>query len=311
MKNIFNTIKKALVPLLGVVMITSCGDEHNFTPYATTAPENAANVKFIHAAVGASGTNFQVNYFMGAEKISSVGVTVGLPIGTSYGSQYPATINYGLVKSGDQSFSAVSPKIAATATLPEIPAVERFVGKLVTEAGKYYSNFLIGSLPTVTPVTFSTYQINDDLSVADLDKTKAYIRFINVISNTPVAGYDLGIIKTTSISGATPVVTKEIQTYKNVTFKGGSEVFIPIEAQDPTDARGYQIQLRVTGSATNTPTLAAPALVANLANSGTGIFVPRAGRVYTIFCRGFAGGLSAGAPSTTVNIPAIGWYTNK
>ncbi|MBP6460775.1 MAG: hypothetical protein KA264_11845 [Crocinitomicaceae bacterium] len=309
MKNIFNTIKKAVLPLLGVVLIASCGDEHDFTPYESSAPENAANVKFIHTAVGASGTNFQVNYFMGTEKISSVGVTVGLPLGITIGSVYPVTL-YGLVQSGDQPFSAVTPKIAATATLPEIPAVDRFVGKLVTEKGKYYSNFLIGSLPNVTPVTFSTYQVNDDFSVA-LDKTKSYIRFINLISNTPAAGYDLGIIKTTSIAGVTPTVTKEIQTYKNVTFKGGSEVFIPIEAQDPTDARGYQLQLRVAGSAINNPALAAPALVANRANSGTGVFVPRAGRIYTIFTGGFAGGLSAGAPSTTVNVPSIGAYINK
>lgn len=309
MKNIYNTIKKAVLPLLGVVMIASCGEEHNFTPYATTAPENAANVKFIHTAVGANGTNFQVNYFMGTEKISSIGVTVGLPIGISYGTGYPVSF-YSLVKSGDQPLSVVTPKIAATATVPEIPAVERFIGKLVTEKGKYYSNFLIGSLPNVAPVTYSTYQINDDFSVA-LDKTKAYIRFINLITNTPVAGYDLGIIKTTSISGAATTITKEIQTYKNVTFKGGSEVFIPIEAQDPIDPRGYQIQLRIAGSATNNPTLAAPALVANLPNSGTGIFVPRAGRIYTIYYRGFAGGLSAGAASATVNIPGIGWYTNK
>lgn len=310
MKNIFNKIKKAVLPLLGVVLITSCGEEHNFTPYATTVSENAANVKFIHAALGANGTNFQVNYFMGTDKISSVGVTVGLPVGMPFGSLYPVTL-YGLVPSGDQPLSVVTPKIAATSTVPEIPAVERFVGKLLTEKGKYYSNFLIGSLPTVAPVTFSTYQINDDFSVADLDKTKAYIRFINVINNTPVAGYDLGIIKTTSISGGVTTETKEIQTFKNVTFKGGNEKFIAIEAQDPTDARGYQIQLRIAGSATNNPALAAPARVANLANSGTGIFVPRAGRVYTIFCRGYAGGLSAGAPSATINIPSIIWYTNK
>jgi hypothetical protein len=311
MKNIFNTIKNSIVPLLGVVMIASCGEEHDFTPYATSASENTSNVKFIHAAIGANGTNFQVNYFMGAEKISSVGVNVGLPVGTSYGLQYPASINYALVKSGDQTLSAISPVIAATATVPQIPAVDRFVGKLITEKGKSYTNFLIGSLPTVAPVTYSMFQINDDLSAADLDKTKAYIRFINVITNSAVVGYDLGIIKTTSISGITPVVTKEIQTYKNITFKGGDEKFIAIEAQNPTDARGYQLQLRVAGSAANNPTLAAPALVANQANSGTGIFVPRAGRIYTIYCRGYAGGLSNGLPSATVNIPAITYYTNK
>lgn len=311
MKNIFNTIKKSIVPILGMVMFASCGEEHDFTPYATSTSENTSNVKFIHAAVGANGTNFQVNYFLGAEKISSVGISVGLPVGTSYGLQYPGSINYALVKSGDQTISAVSPIIAATATVPQIPAVERFVGKLVTEKGKSYTNFLIGSLPTVAPVTYSMFQVNDDLSVADLDKTKAYIRFINVISNAPVVGYDLGVIKTTSISGITPVITKEIQTYKNITFKGGDEKFIPIEPQDPTDTRGYQLQLRVAGSASNNPTLTAPALVANQANSGTGIFVPRAGRIYTVYCRGYAGGLSAGATSATINIPVITFYTNK
>jgi hypothetical protein len=302
MKNIFNKIKKVVLPLLGMVLISSCGEDHNFTPYGSSGSENTSNVKFIHVAVGSNGTNFQVNYFMGTEKISAVGVTVGLPIGTSYGSVFPGSF-YSLVKSGDQPLSAVTPETAT------IPAVEQLTGKLITEKGKYYSYFLVGTVPNVSPVVFSTYQINDDFSVA-LDKTKSYIRFINVISNTPVTGYDLGIIKTTSISGATNV-TSEIQTYKNVTFKGGSEVYIPIEAQDPTDSRGYQIQLRIAGSPSNTPSLTAPALVANQANSGTGVFVPRAGRIYTIFVRGFAGGLSAGLPSTTANIPGISWYTNK
>lgn len=309
MKNIFKNIKKGVLPILAIALLASCGDDHNFTPYANTPGENTANVKFLHAAVGANGTNFQVNYFMGTEKISSVGVTVGLPVGTSYGSGFPGT-GYSVVKSGEQPLSAVSPKIAATATVAEIAAVERFAGKLTTEKGKYYSNFLIGTLPNVTPVTYSTYQINDDFSVA-ADNTKAYIRFINVISNTPVTGYDLGLIKTTTIAGVTPAVTTEIQTFKNVTFKGGEEKFIAIEAQDPTDSRGYQIQLRLAGSATNNPALAAPALVKNQANSGTGVFVPRAGRIYTIYVFGFTGGLSSGAPSATVNAPTIGWYTNK
>ena len=311
MKNIFKTIKKAIVPLLAVAMISSCGDENNFTPYATSTPENAANVKFIHTAVGAAGTNFQVNYFMGADKITSVGVTVGLPIGMSYGSPYPVVINYALINSGEQPLTITSPLIAATTTTAAIPAVERFIGKITTEKGKFYSSFLIGSLPNTTPVTYSTFQVNDDLSVVNLDKTKAYIRFINVITNAPVTGYELGIIKTTSINGAATTVTTEIQTYKNVAFKGGDEKFIAIEAQNPTDSRGYQLQLRVAGSASNNPTLAAPALVANLGNTGATAFVPRSGRVYTIYCRGFAGGLSAGAPSATVNAPGISFFSNN
>lgn len=309
MKNIFNKLKKAVLPVLGLVLVSSCGEEHDFTPYATQASADAAYVKFIHGAVGASGTNFQINYFINSEKISSTGVTIGFPTGTNFGSIYPIS-NYSSVKSGERALNAVSPKIAATATVPEIAAVERFVGKITTEKGKYYSNFLIGTLPYADPVTYSTYQINDDFSVVT-DPTKAYIRLVNLITNTPATGYDLGLIKTTSIDGLTPVVTKEIQTYRNIVFKGGSEAFIPIEAQEPTDNRGYQIQLRFAGTATNNPSLAAPSRVANLANTGTGIFVPRAGRVYTIYVRGLAGGLSLGAPSATVNIPVISWYTNK
>ena len=127
MKNIFNIIKKAVLPLLGVVLFASCGDEHDFTPYEITDIENQANVKFIHSAVGATGTNFQVNYFMGTDKISAVGVTVGLPLGTPFGTLFPGAL-YAVVKSGKQPFSAVTPKIAATATTPEIPAVDRYVG---------------------------------------------------------------------------------------------------------------------------------------------------------------------------------------
>lgn len=299
MKNIFNIIKKSIIPILGVIMITSCGDENDFTPYETSLDlATASNVKLIHAAVGPNGANFQVNYFLGTEKINAVSVTTGVPVGMSLGSQYPIPANYALVKSGTQPL---------TIQTPVVPAVKIFEGSLVTETGKFYTNFLVATPPSVTPAVYSTYQINDDFAVADLDKTKAYIRFINVISNTPAAGYDLGLLKETSIAGATgsAITTKEVYTYKNVTFKGGDEKFIAIEAQVGTDTRGYQIQLRNAGAPANVP---GATVVANQANSGTGVFVPRAGRIYTIYCRGIAGGLPAGG---TTNIPAIGWYTNK
>ena len=279
-------------------MITSCGDEHDFTPYESSeGVANAANVKLIHAAVGPNGTNFQVNYFLDSKKINGINITTGSPVGMSFGAQYPIPINYALVKSGTQPLSIQT---------PAVPAVSVYEGNLTTEAGKFYTNFLVATPPSVTPAVYSTYQINDDLSVADLDNTKAYIRFINVISNTPVAGYDLGLIKETSVAGAigSSIVTKEVYTYKNVTFKGGDEKFIAIEAQESADTRGYQIQLRTAGAAANIP---GATVIARQANSGTGVFIPRAGRVYTIYCRGIAGGL----PNATSNVPTIGWYTNK
>jgi hypothetical protein len=313
MKNIKNKIIISIFLLIGLALISSCGEEHDFTPYESFDFENTANVKFIHTAIGQVGNNFQVNYFLSndntkeLDKITSVLVTAGLPLGFGFGSGYPASINYATVKSGTQKLEVISPKIAATSTTPEVPEISRFKGDLITEKGKYYSNFLIGSNPTISPVVYETYQINDELEIPNFDKTKAYIRFINVINNTPLAGYDLGIIKTRSLNGITPVVTEEIYTYKNVTFKGGNEKFIAIEAQDVSDNRGYEIQLRIAGAPTNNPAITAPSLVAKQANTGGGIFVPRAGRIYTIYCRGFAGGV----PSDKLNVPVISSYVNK
>jgi hypothetical protein len=300
MKNIFNTIKKSIIPILGVLAFTSCGDENDQTPYQSKdGIANASNVKFVHAAVGSNGTNFQINYFTGTEKISAVGVTTGVPVGMNYGAQYPVPINYVLMKPGTLPLSVLT---------PTTPAVTIYNGNITTEAGKYYTSFLVSTPPSVTPPVYSLYQINDDLSVADLDKTKAYIRFINVISNSATAGYDLGLIKETSTIGATPVTTKEVYTYRNVTFKGGNEKYIAIEPQDPVDTRGYQLQVRVAGSSTNVPGIITGTTIANLANSPANTaFVPRAGRVYTIYCRGIIGGI----PTATSNAPFVTFITNK
>ena len=300
MKNIFNTIKKSIIPILGVLAFTSCGDENDQTPYQSKdGIANASNVKFVHAAVGPNGTNFQINYFTGTEKISAVSATTGVPVGMSYGAQYPVPINYVLMKPGTQPLSVLT---------PATPAVSIFNGNIATETGKYYTSFLVSTPPSVTPPVYSLYQINDDLAVADLDKTKAYIRFINVISNSAPAGYDLGLLKETSTIGATPVTTKEVYTYRNVTFKGGNEKYIAIEPQDPIDTRGYQLQVRVAGSPTNVPGTTTGTTIANLANSPANTaFVPRAGRVYTIYCRGIIGGL----PSATLNAPSVTFITNK
>jgi len=309
MKNKFNFIKKSIFAILGFVFITACADDHDFTPFESKENlENLANVKFVHAAVGPAGVNFTVNYFVNSVKISALNVTSGLPIGIGYGSTYPAPINYALIDPGNQIFRAETPLRAATATLPEVAASIIFNGNIVTEKGKFYTNFLLSTPPSITPAVYTTLQLNDDFAPADLDKTKAYIRFINVMSNSAAAGYDLGIIKATSILGATPVLTKEVFTYTNITFKGGDEKFIAIEPQEPNDTRGYQLQVRAAGSPRNIPGTITGTTIANLANVAPAvIFLPRAGRVYTIFCRGIVGGL----PTATVNPPVINFIINR
>jgi hypothetical protein len=93
-----------------------------------------------------------------------------------------------------------------------------------------------------------------------------------------------------------------------VTFKGGSEKFIAIEPQDPKDTRGYQSQVRVVGSPKNSPGTITRTTIANLANSpASTAFIPRAGRIYTIYCRGIVGGL----PTPTTNVPTVTFITNK
>jgi hypothetical protein len=309
MKNKFNFLKKSIIPVLGLFFFGSCGEDHDFTPFESKVNlENVANVKFVHAAIGPAGANFTINYFVNDIKISALTVTTDLPIGIPYGSIYPAPINYALIPPGTQVLKANTPVRAATATVPAVPAITIFDGNVVTEKGKFYTNFLISTPPLITPAFYSTYQINDDFTPAELDKTKAYIRFINVISNSAAAGYDLGIIKTTSIIGGTPVVTREIQTFTNITFKGGDEKFIAIEPQEPTDTRGYQLQVRVAGSPRNIPATITGTTIANLTNASPATnFVPRAGRVYTIFCRGIIGGV----PTATVNPPVVTFFTNR
>jgi pseudouridine-5'-phosphate glycosidase len=63
-----------------------------------------------------------------------------------------------------------------------------------------------------------------------------------------------------------------------------------------TESIAYAVQLRTAGTTT---VIASTTLT------------PRSSRIYTFFSRGLVGGLSAGAPSATVNIPAITFYTNR
>lgn len=277
MKNIFKTIKKAILPLLGVLLISSCGDEHDFTPYEGSVEDFAfqqANVKFFNTTIGPSGTNFRVNWFINDVKTTAVFVSSGLPLGTATGGFYPAgTGSYTYVPAGTQTMKV---EIPATAT---VPASTVFTSPLVTEGRNNYTSFAVGTSPT-----YSAYTVLDDLNVSD--PTKAYVRFLNVIPNSPTTGYDLSIKELNS----------NALVFSGVKYLAGKVAFIPITPVADKDATTYEVQLRTVGTAT---------VVAKFT------FTPRQGRVYTFVSSGFVGGLSAGAPSTTVNIPALGFYTNK
>ena len=263
--------------IVTATLLTSCGEEHNFYPNATPVSDKDAKVKFTNAAIGPNGTNFTVNWYANDVKATAVTVTPvgGLPLGVAYGSQFPATINYSLVAAGNQSMKV---EIPATATVAATPLL---TFPLVLEAQKNYSTFIVGSSPN-----YASYTVKDDHSVATSDPSKAYIRFLNLIPNAPADGYDLSIKELNS----------NAVIYTKVQYLSGNEVFIPITPIPDLETATYEIQLRSVGTTT---------VVAK------GTITPRKGRIYTLFSRGYVGGLNNGLPSTTVNIPAVTFYTNK
>jgi len=268
MKNKIISINKiAALVLFALTLFTSCGDDHDFAPYAETVDATAGKVKFLHTAIGPAGVNYTVNWFVNDTKTSATLVTSGLPTGTAYGSAFP-TNYYTIIPSGNQTMKA---EIPATAT---IPASTVLTGPIVIEAGKHYSTFLVGAA-----APYSVYTVADDLSVAD--PTKAYIRFLNVISNSPATGYDLSIKELNS----------NVVIFSGVTYLGGNKAFIPITPVADNSSVAYEAQLRTIGTTT---------IVAKVA------ITPRKGRIYTFFSGGYVGGLPA-----TKNLPTLGWYTNK
>ncbi|MDD5149269.1 MAG: DUF4397 domain-containing protein [Flavobacterium sp.] len=270
MKNKIITINKLLATaLLTLVLFTSCGDETNFAPYAESIPAANASVKFQHTAVGPAGVNFTVNWSLNDVKTSSVLVTTGLPLGIAYGKQYPDAINYTTVPAGSPNMKV---EIPATDT---VPASTLFTSPLVLEGGKNYTTFVVGSSPN-----YSAYTVGDNLTVGD--PTKAYVRFLNVISNSPVTGYDLSIKELNS----------NAVIYSGVNYLGGNTAFIPITPIADLESTTYEVQLRTVGTTT---------IVAKFT------FTPRKGRVYTFYSYGYVGGI----PTSTKNIPALTYYTNK
>ena len=258
-------------------LFTSCGDETNFSPYKEEVDSNAAFVKLINTTIGPSGTNFNVIWYLDDDKISSGATpTNNFLTGTGTGSTFPASTNYAQIPSGTGSLRVEIP-ITAAGQAPTTVATSN----LATEAQKNYTSFVAGASPN-----YVTYTLKDDLSVVAADPSKAYIRFVNVIPNSPAAGYDLSIKELNS----------NAVIFSGVKYLSATETFIAIPTPDDLEAASFEFQMREVGT-TN--------VVAKVTWS------PRKGRVYTLFNRGYVGGLSAGNPSTTVNIPVLTYFTNK
>lgn len=202
MKKNHSKISQSILLFSILMLLFSCEEDYNYTPLSQSIPENSTGIKIIHTALGsdngplrpgtanANGVNFLVNYFSNNTKISSAVVGTGSPLsGIGFGSTFPIN-NYAVIPAGTQAVKVVSPAFTVTTITPAVTVTEkeRVSESLKTDSNTNYSNFLVGY------PTYSNYLIKDDLSVAT-DETKAYIRFVNTIVNTPVGGYDLVIQK--------------------------------------------------------------------------------------------------------------------
>lgn len=255
----------AAILMFAITLFSSCGDETDFSPYVESIPAANASVKFQHVAVP-TGANFTVNWFLNNVKTSSVLVIDDLPKGISYGGSYPVAINYATVPAGSLNMKV---EIPATST---VEASTLFTSTLALEGGKNYTTFVVGASPD-----YSAYTVLDDLTVGD--PTKTYVRFLNVISNSPIAGYDLSINQLSS----------NAVIYSGVAYLGGNNTFIPITPIPDLESTTYEVQLREVGTTT---------IVAKFT------FTPRKGRVYTFYSYGLVGG-------PTANVPKLTYYTNK
>lgn len=293
MKNIYISLSKIVLGISFLALSVSCEKDHNFSPNSTYIDNSNAKLKFIHTSLNStvSELSYGFNFFLDQKKISAVPSTTGYPFGFTYGSIYPVPNNYALVPNGSQTLRVerVERVVQSPIGPTFFPAITVATNTVNFASGKYYSSFLVDFLPNSMVFT-----VNDEIDTLDKFAPNAFIRFFNFIPNTPAAGYDLVFIKTIPATPSTPMSTMIVKTFSGITYKGGSEIFVPIESVPELESGAYKLELRTAGTTT---------IVASLATG----FVPRNGRVYTAFARGNFGGF----PNATTQLPVIAFYTNR
>lgn len=254
--NKIKTIKNIFTIAFAVILLSSCGDENNFERYTVAPPADNANVKFIHVGTGLA----PINWFIDGEKVTSgAKVTSGLPLGVIYGGLlnglyrgvYPTTANYASIKSGTKSMKI---ETAATTTVPVSTVLN---APITLEPRKYYTTFVTGNIPN-----YSVFTVNDDLSL--INPNKANIRFFNMVSNAPAAGYDFSI---TELNAGANLFT-------SVPYLGGSASFTPIDVVADNVSATYSLKVKIAGTST---------VVASVSYTTF-----RRGKIHTLFIYGLA-----------------------
>ena len=233
----------SLAALAGAAVLASCTGYDKNTLQTIDGPVAAqAAVRFFNFGVNAPG----VNFYADAVKLTAISSTTGVEStnGVTYGN-VGSNGDYSAVTPGSHALTA---KIAATTDkdLSIAPVTAQL------DAGKYYSYYMSGFYNT-TSKTVEAFVVNDPIPTVDF--SKAYVRFVNAISNSqPMTLY----AKSTTTAVESPVGAA-------IAYKSAGD-FVAL-APDV-----YDLNTRVTGSSTNVITRTGVSFLG--------------GHVYTISSRG-------------------------
>ncbi|MHB1312059.1 MAG: DUF4397 domain-containing protein [Gemmatimonadaceae bacterium] len=256
----------SLAVLLCAAVLSSCGDEGVQT---IAGPTSGARIKFFNFGVGAPGVYFYANDTK-MTAIGPTGATTSAKGVSTGGTESVTGTVYGGVGAGGY-YTAIAPgpytlkaKIAATVDKDLVVAT---LATTLTD-GKAYSFYMSG-IYDATAKTVESFVVEDAYPAA-FDYTKAYVRFVNAVSNSnPMALY------------ATDQTTlAEVPVGAIVAYKGGG-AFTAV----PNGV--YNLGAREAGATTNKM-------------SRTGVSFS-AGRVYTIAARGNITVTSTQALDNTIN----------
>lgn len=250
---------RSLAALVAAVVVASCGDKTGVRDIS--APTAGAAVKFFNYGVNAPAVNFYAN---DSKLSASTSTSCSDPVtGTttdaaclSAGKEATTGTTYGTAGgTGSGVYSAVAP---GSYTLSGHIATTTDHGLAISSTpatfdnGKFYSYYLSG-IYNSTAKTVEGFVVEDPLP--EIDQTKAYVRFLNAISNSqPMTLY----AKQTTSGVEGPIGS-------DVSYKGaGTFITIPPST--------YDLNTRVAGSSTNVITATGVAFTA--------------GHVYTVGARG-------------------------
>lgn len=268
---------RSLAVLLGAVVAASCGDKN--AAQNISAPTAGSAVKFFNFGVNAPAVNFYAN----DKKLSATSSTScsSAVDGTttdatclSTGKESTTGTTYGNVANGSGLYSSIAP---GSYTLSGHVATTTDNGLAISntsatlENGKFYSYYLSGIYNTTTK-TVEGFVVEDP--IPDVDYSKAYVRFVNAVSNSqPMTLY------------------AKDQTSGTESAIGGTVAYKAAGAFVAIAPGIFDLNTRVAGSSTNVITRTAVSF--------------SAGRVYTISARGDI------TATTGTNKPALDNTANR